>query len=359
MKIIIAAGGTGGHIIPAIAIAEALRKEGCEILYIGNKKGMEEELVQARGIPFFAIDVQKLYRSFTFSHVKFPFKLIKSIGLSMKAIREFKPDAFIGTGGFVSGPVGIASMLSGIPIFWQEQNCYPGMTTRFISKFAKRIFIAYDGATKYLPSHKCEITGNPINPSISMDSGKLDFSALGLDPTHKTILVLGGSQGSAALNSVIVESLDELKALQVNLIWQSGKRDYDKLQSLTGNTTGIHIFTFSNEMGKIYNSSDIAIARAGALTLAELESKKIPMILVPLPTAAGNHQYFNAIGQEEKKIAKVIEQSKLNKISLLKSIQEMIDQLDVYKLRFSETNSLDSVDMIAKRIIGILKTEHR
>ncbi|HPT72708.1 MAG TPA: undecaprenyldiphospho-muramoylpentapeptide beta-N-acetylglucosaminyltransferase [Candidatus Cloacimonadota bacterium] len=357
MKVVIAAGGTGGHIIPALSITEALRKLGVEVLYIGNKNSMEQNLTSAKGIPFSPIDVQKLYRKLTLMHIKFPFKLAKSVFMSVRIMKEFKPDAFIGAGGFVSGPVGLAALLTGIPIYWQEQNSYPGITTRFIAKYAKRVFIAYRGALKYLPEKRCLMTGNPINSTITTMQNKLDYAQLGLNESNKSILILGGSQGSIALNQAILSIVDKLLENHLNILWQTGKRDFDSINRKLQDKKGIYTFAFSQEMGKIYNSADISIARAGALTLAELESKKVPMILIPLPTAAGNHQYFNAMEEEEKKVAKVIEQKNLNHDILLASIMEMLVNLEQYKQNFGESEGIKAADTIAQQIVDDLKKD--
>jgi UDP-N-acetylglucosamine--N-acetylmuramyl-(pentapeptide) pyrophosphoryl-undecaprenol N-acetylglucosamine transferase len=354
MKIIVAAGGTGGHIIPALAITKELQELGCEILYVGNKNSMEERLVKAQNISFAPIDVQKLYRNFTFSHIKFPFKLIKSVYQSIRIFMKFKPNGFLGAGGFVSGPVGLAALLTGTPIYLQEQNSFPGVTTRFLAKYAKRIFIAYAGAMTYLPKGKCKLIGNPVHPNITIEKDKVDYQKLGLNDKNKSILILGGSQGSTAINQTILKMADQLIEKHINILWQCGKRDYDSLLVNLKDKQGIYLFAFSNEMGKLYNSADIAIARAGALTLAELEIKEIPVILIPLPTSAGNHQVFNAREQSEKKIAKVIEQKKLNPDILMSSIHEMLDNIDEYKSHFRPQSGHKSALIIAENVVGEL-----
>jgi UDP-N-acetylglucosamine--N-acetylmuramyl-(pentapeptide) pyrophosphoryl-undecaprenol N-acetylglucosamine transferase len=356
MKIIVAAGGTGGHIIPALAITEELMNLGCEILYVGNINSMEERLAKAKDIPFSPIDVQKLYRNFTFSHIKFPFKLIQSVLRSIQIIHKFKPDAFVGTGGFVSGPVGFAASLTKTPIFLQEQNSYPGLTTRLLAGYAKRIFVANKGALKYLPKEKCQIVGNPVHPSISSETDKIDYQQYQLNQGNQSILILGGSQGSTAINNAILDILDQLLEKNINVLWQCGKRDYESLTLKLKGKKGLYLFAFSNEMGKLCNSADIAVARSGAMTLAELEIKEIPSILIPLPTAAENHQVFNAYEQEEKKIAKVIEQKKLNPEILLSSILDMLANIDEYKSHFSPDKGLKSALIIARQIVEDLES---
>ncbi len=354
-RILIAAGGTGGHIIPAISISKELQKRGIEILFVGNKNSMEENLVKDEAIDFRAIDVQKLYRKFTFSHIKFPFKLLKSIYDSKKIIREFKPDAFLGTGGFVSGPVGYATHLKNIPIFLQEQNSYPGLTTRKLSKYAQKIFLGNAGAEKYLKIDKLVVSGNPINSNVIKENEKIDFEKYGLKKDSFKIFLTGGSQGSVVLNKTLYPILEELLQQNIEIIWQIGKYSFDIFFPKVKEIKGIFAFEFTNEIGKIYNSVDLVICRAGALTLAELETKKIPSILIPLPSAAENHQYYNALELKNKKVAEIILQKDLNPEILKVRILEMIGKYLEMRENFGEMNHKDAATKIAEEIISNLK----
>jgi len=356
IRILIAAGGTGGHIIPALAIASELKKKGCEILFVGNKNSLEEELVKKSGIPFKSINVQKFYRKITFEHLKFPFKLMNSIFASKKIIREFQPDAFLGTGGFVSGPVGYAAHLKKIPIFLQEQNSFPGATTRILSKYAKKIFLGNEGAKKYFPSEKIIISGNPINTNVISEKEKIDFEKYGLKINSLKLFLFGGSQGSLILNNNLLKIVDDLLDNGIEIIWQAGKYSFDKIIEKVKNKTGIYIFDFSNKMGKIYNSVDFAIARAGALSLAELETKRIPSILIPLPSAAGNHQYFNALELEKKNVALILEQKCLNPAILKEKILEMKEKYLKIKKNYGESKHLDSAKIITEEIIKNIRS---
>ncbi|MDA3814303.1 MAG: glycosyltransferase, partial [Candidatus Cloacimonetes bacterium] len=178
-RVIIAAGGTGGHIVPAISIAKELIKEGVQILFVGNRNSMEQKLVMKQDIEFAEINVQKFYRKITVSHLKFPFKLIKSTINSKKIISKFEPDAFLGTGGFVSGPVGYAAHLLKVPIFLQEQNSYPGATTKLLSKYATKVFLGNHDAIKHLPKENAVYSGNPINQNAISEKGNIIFEKLG------------------------------------------------------------------------------------------------------------------------------------------------------------------------------------
>jgi len=350
-KILIAAGGSGGHIIPALSIAGGLIKAGCEIHYIGNFNSMEERLVHCEGIPFSAIDVQKIYRKITPAHFKFPFKLLKSIKNSRTVIREFKPDAFLGTGGFVSGPVGYAAHLEKIPIFLQEQNSYPGLTTRILSKWANTIFLGNKKAEEHLRNPNTLYTGNPIKKSVIETSEKLDFTRIGLEQNSTKILILGGSQGSVFINKVVLETVDKLLKNGIEIIWQIGKFHYEEISQKIKNKKGIYYFDFTSEIGKIYNSVDLAIARAGAISIAEMESKKIPSMLIPLPSAAENHQYYNALEQVEKGIAILLEQKHMSRSTLWESVKKLLREKDKMKTNFKDSVHLQAEENIVAEIL--------
>ena len=353
-KVIIAAGGTGGHIIPALSIAAELRKAGILILYVGNRNSMEQKLASIHKIDFTGIEVQKFYRKLTLAHVKFPFKLIKSIIDSKQIIREFNPDAFLGTGGFVSGPVGYAAHLLRIPIFLQEQNSFPGATTKILSKYSKKIFLGNRNAKKYLSKSSTVYTGNPINQNAVLEMDTVDFTKFGLKPNTKKIFLFGGSQGSVILNNTFLPIIDDLLTQGYEVIWQIGKYSFEEFYSKVKDKKGIYAFDFTNEIGKIYNSVDLAIARAGALSLAELETKKIPSILIPLPTAAENHQYYNALELKEKQVAELIEQKKLNSEIMKEMIVNMLEKIDEIKSHFTPSIHADAPKKIANEIIKFM-----
>lgn len=353
-KIIIAAGGTGGHIIPAISIAKELMKEEIQILFVGNRNSMEQKLATKHDIDFAEISVQKFYRKITLAHLKFPFKLIKSIIDSKKIIRQFKPDAFVGTGGFVSGPVGYAAHLLKVPIFLQEQNSYPGATTKILSKYASKIFLGNHDAIKHLPNKIAVYSGNPINQNAVIEKDKIDFEKLGLNADTKKIFLFGGSQGSVVLNKAFFPIIDDILKKGFEIIWQIGSYSFNEFYPKVKDTKGVYAFDFTNEIGKIYNSADLAIARAGALSLAELETKKIPSILIPLPSAAENHQYFNALELKEKNVAEIIEQKDLDSVILKNIMFKMINNIDKVKENFTSTVHANAAKNIAGTIMNYL-----
>ncbi len=353
-KVIIAAGGTGGHIVPAISIAKELMKEGVQILFVGNRNSMEQQLAKRHDLDFAEINVQKFYRKITIAHIKFPFKLIKSIIDSKKIIRKFKPDAFLGTGGFVSGPVGYAAHLQKVPIFLQEQNSYPGATTKILSKYASKILVGNHDAIKHLPKEKAAYSGNPINQNAVTEKDAINFEKFGLRADTKKIFLFGGSQGSVVLNNAFFPIIDDLLQKGFEVIWQIGRYSFNEFYPKVKDIKGIYAFDFTNEIGKIYNSVDLAIARAGALSLAELETKKIPSILIPLPSAAENHQFYNALELKEKNVAVIIEQKDLDPVILKDTTLKMLKNIDKIKENFSSTIHANSAKNIAGTIMNYL-----
>ncbi|MFO7895381.1 MAG: undecaprenyldiphospho-muramoylpentapeptide beta-N-acetylglucosaminyltransferase [Candidatus Cloacimonadales bacterium] len=349
-KIIVAAGGTGGHIIPALSIASALKKRGWQVLYVGNLGSLEEKLAAEAGFEFAGINVQKLYRHFTFSHLRFPFKLLKSIADSQKIIKRFQPDLVLGTGGFVSGPVGYAAHRLGIPLYLQEQNSYPGLTTRILSKYAESIFLGSTYANKFLPTDKTVLSGNPINCTKSTKS--LDLSEFGFRPPATKLFLLGGSQGSLALNKAIYPILDQLYENEIDLIWQIGKYSYEEFLPKIAGRPGLYAFSFTSEINALYEIADFALARGGALSLAELEVNKLPTVIVPLPSAAGNHQYYNALDWKIKHIGKILQQKDLNPDKLLKKLLEMKNNLTILQANFSLSLHQNAAETIAEMLIA-------
>lgn len=354
MKFIVSAGGTGGHIMPAISISEELIKRGHEVLYIGNKNSMEEEIVAKKEINFKAINVQKLYRSFTFKHILFPFKLFTSITKVKKIFKQYKPHAYIGCGGFVSGPSGLVAKSKKVPYFLQEQNSYPGLTTRALEAEARIVFTGQHDAKNYLKNSNIVYSGNPLNKQL-VDSKRIaDLNDFAFDPAKKTIFLIGGSQGSQFLNQILSICLEQLLE-KYNIIWQLGTKNLEQFQQEHKDKKGLFMFGFTYDIDALYNVADIAICRAGAITIAELEAKKIPAIFIPLPSAAENHQYKNAMEQTSKNIALTLEQNNLDFKSLIVEIDKLSNEYDYYKNNFGECVHINAVDTIVNSILESLK----
>lgn len=333
MKLIIGAGGTGGHIIPAIAVALELQSRGWEIFYIGNKNGMEKGLAQKYGFEFFAINVQKLYRKLTLQHLKFPFLFLFSFAKSVKVLAQIKPDAVLCTGGFVSGPVALAAVVQKRKLYFQDGNSYPGLTTRMFARYSEKVFLASEAAKPYLKKAKCVLTGNPLLKSEKINRSSVNWNEYNLSPETKKLFVLGGSQGSHIINTVLCQCIEEILHSGIELIWQTGQTDYPKIKKKFGSKHGIHCFAFTSQMNVYYQLADFAISRAGALTIAELQQYRLPAIFIPLPSAAENHQFKNAQTQVERGLGILLEQGKLSPVTLMNAISELIDKNDVIKMK--------------------------
>lgn len=300
-RIIISGGGTGGHIFPAVAIANALKAldPSTEILFVGAKGRMEMEKVPAAGYEIIGLDIQGIQRKSIIKNLMLPFKLIGSVRKAMQIIKDFKPDAAVGVGGYASGPLLYAASLKGIPYLIQEQNSYAGVTNKWLGKKAQKICVAFDGMEKFFPADKIIKTGNPIRRDSVNIAGKQmqAIELLKLEQGKKIILVTGGSLGARTLNNSILGGLDKLLEADVQLIWQTGKFYYKQIMEKLGSNhhPNFKVMEFLNRMDLAYAAADIIISRAGAGTIAELCVVKKPVILVPSPNVAEDHQTKNAL----------------------------------------------------------------
>jgi UDP-N-acetylglucosamine--N-acetylmuramyl-(pentapeptide) pyrophosphoryl-undecaprenol N-acetylglucosamine transferase len=308
-KIIISGGGTGGHIFPAIAIANALKKldPATEILFVGAEGRMEMEKVPAAGYKIIGLDIQGIQRGSVWKNVMFPVKLVKSVNKALKIIKDFKPDAAVGVGGYASGPLLYAASLKDIPYLIQEQNSFAGITNKWLGKKAKKICVAFDGMDQFFPFDRIIKTGNPVRKE-SVNIGGKHMQALELyklSAFKKTILVIGGSLGARTLNNSIMAGLDKIIAADVQIIWQTGKFYYKSIIEKLGENyhPDIRIVEFLNRMDLAYAAADIIISRAGAGTIAELCVIKKPVILVPSPNVAEDHQTKNALALVQENAA--------------------------------------------------------
>lgn len=301
-RLIFAGGGTGGHLYPAIAIADRVfellaERMDVEILFVGTKRGLEYRIKDSLRYPLHIIDVRGIARAFTLRNLLVPFILIGAVIKANALVKQFQPNVVVGTGGYVSWPVLRVASGKGIPTVLQEQNSFPGITTRKLAPKATRIYLGFSKAAEYLhTSAQIITTGNPVRPEIAAGKRGEAIRAFNLDPEKKTILVIGGSQGAHAVNQVILRALKNDKLPDgYQLLWQTGKRDYTEVSAAAGDKAKSHaLFPFENRMDLVYAAADIAIARAGAITLAELEACTLPAVLIPYPFAAGDHQRKNA-----------------------------------------------------------------
>ena len=314
-KFIISGGGTGGHIYPAIAIANELkmRYPKSEFLFVGAKDRMEMEKVPQAGYKIEGLWISGLQRKLTLKNLMFPFKLISSLYKSRQIIKKFKPDVAIGTGGFASGPLLQVANSKGIPTLIQEQNSFPGITNKLLSKKANKICVAYNGLERFFPKEKIVLTGNPIRKDLLDISEKYEEAkvAFNLKENKVTVLVLGGSLGARRVNQLIEEKLDFFEAKNVQLIWQCGKLYIDQYTKYNAKKN-VQIHAFLNNMDLAYSSADIIISRAGASSVSELCVVGKPVVFIPSPNVAEDHQTKNANAIAKNKAAILIKESDLD-----------------------------------------------
>lgn len=296
-KFIVSGGGTGGHIYPAIAIANGLKERfpDCEILFVGASDKMEMQKVPQAGYDIKGLWISGIQRKLTLDNAMFPFKLLSSLWKSRSIIKSFKPDVAIGTGGFASGPLLRAAAGMGIPTLIQEQNSYPGITNKWLSGNAKKICVAYNGMERFFPSGKIVFTGNPVRQDLIGTEAKRGeaIEKFGLDPNKKTLLVLGGSLGSRRINQLIAKELLWLQAQDIQVIWQCGKFYFEEYRHY-GDKEGVQVLSFIDRMDLAYAAADVIISRSGASSVSELCIVGKPVLFIPSPNVAEDHQAKNA-----------------------------------------------------------------
>ena len=299
-RIMLAGGGTGGHLYPAIAIADAVRSidKDAAVLFIGTKGRIEERVVPERGYDLALIWISGVRRSFSFATALVPVKVVTSLVQSFMHIRRFKPDVVIGTGGYVSGPPVYVATLLGIPTVLQEQNSYPGVTTRLLATRVLQVHVMFERTKRFLKRQdNILMSGNPVRTTIGSVPRAEAAARLGLDPAKQTLLVTGGSQGAASMNAAVLEVMTALAEAGVQVLWLTGARDAEHIKAamkaLPAAPAGV-ILPYLERMEDAFAVADLMVSRAGASTLAEIACAGVPSVLVPLPTAAGDHQTENA-----------------------------------------------------------------
>jgi len=318
LKIIISGGGSGGHIFPAVAIAKSLieKNKNIEFLFVGAKDKMEMEKIPNEGFKIVGLWISGFHRGKILKNLLFPIKLIFSLIKSFFLIKKFDPDLVIGTGGFASGPILYIASKFNVPTLIQEQNSYAGVTNKILSKHVNSICVAYENMDRFFPRNKIIITGNPVRKKIiEITSDHIDKSNLfNLNSENKTILIIGGSLGARTINETIGNGIERFKQHNLNIIWQTGKPFSKKAYELINaiNTRGITTHTFIKEIELAYGLADIIVSRAGAIAISELCVVGKPVILIPSPNVAENHQYKNAQSLVNKNAAILVKDSKAN-----------------------------------------------
>ncbi len=358
-KVILAGGGTGGHLFPALAIADELkrRRAQAEIMFIGTNKGLEAKLVPERGYQIRFLEVRGFRRRLDLRNLFFFCYLAKSLRQAKTILEEEKPDVVVGTGGYVSGPPLRVARKMKIPILIQEQNSYPGVTTRLLAHKADRVFLAYDESKKFFRRQdNLEVVGNPVRPDLVRIGTSQAKKALNIDESKKVVLILGGSQGSVAINQAVLDGLSQLEGHNwLQIIWQTGNKDFERVKSiLRDKKLPITAVPFIQEMAAAYAACDLIISRAGALTLSEITIVGKPAILIPYPFAAADHQRKNAETLVKAGAAEMILERDLNGVNLVQRILNSLRDESKLKAMSVESKRLGKPEALDRIVTAIL-----
>lgn len=361
LRILITGGGTGGHVFPAIAIADAIKKlrPNAEFLFVGANGKMEMERVPQAGYAIEGLNIAGFQRNLSVRNLAFPFKLLTSLWKARKIVRHFQPDVVIGTGGYASGPVMRAAQRAGTPTLIQEQNSYAGITNKILGKRASAICVAYDKMEQFFPAEKIVFTGNPVRSDILNLNGKREegLKHYGLDATKKTLAVIGGSLGARTLNEAMRDNTKFLEKYDgIQVLWQCGKfYEYEFGESDTAKLPNVQLRTFIDRMDLLYAAADVIVSRAGALTISELCLVGKPAVLVPSPNVAEDHQTKNALALVEKGAARLVRDAEANE----KMLQEALLILENEALAFSLSEGIqqlgrpNAAEAIAREVIKL------
>jgi UDP-N-acetylglucosamine--N-acetylmuramyl-(pentapeptide) pyrophosphoryl-undecaprenol N-acetylglucosamine transferase len=360
-RIIIAGGGTGGHIFPAIAIANALKKrdEKIEILFVGAKGKMEMEKVPQAGYEIIGIDITGFNRSSLIKNAGLPFRLVKSFFQVRSILKKFQPDAVVGVGGYSSFPVLRMAQARGIPTYIHESNSFAGKSNILLGKRAKKIFVASDGMEKFFPAEKMVLTGNPVRAAItqSMITRSEGIRFFELDELKMTVLVIGGSLGARSINEAVDKQLEEILQHGLQLIWQTGKPYAERAKERARGKNGVWTHEFISKMEFAYAAADIVVARAGAMTVAELCVAKKPVVFVPYPFAAENHQAVNAMKLVNRNAALIVNDSEAGEklVPLVIELSGNENRRDELKKNISALAMVNADMRIAEEILKDIK----
>ena len=364
LKVIISGGGTGGHIFPAISIANALKaiRPNVKILFVGAEGRMEMTRVPAAGYEIKGLPVSGFDRKHLMRNIKVLYRAAQSRMMAKKILHEFKPQVAVGVGGYASGPMLSACESSGIPILLQEQNSYPGVTNKILARKADKICVAYDNMEKFFPASKIILTGNPVRQellSINV-SREVAIKSFGLDPSKKTILIIGGSLGAKTINDSVLTHLSLIKQSNVQFIWQTGKFYSEQIREeleKKGKPDNLYVSDFIADMAKAYKAADLVISRAGASSISELCLLGKPCILVPSPNVAEDHQTKNALALVKKDAAIYIKDSEAQMALLPKAVSTVNEpeRLVALSRNIISLAHPDAARIIAEEVIKLAK----
>lgn len=360
-KILISGGGTGGHIFPALSIANALKRRlDADILFVGAENRMEMEKVPAAGYPIKGLPVAGFDRKRLWRNIGVLVKLRKSIGMARKIVREFQPDIAIGVGGYCSGPTLKAAQKAGVPTLLQEQNSYAGVTNKLLAKKAKKICVAYDGMDRFFPAGSIIKTGNPVRKDLTERARdrKMARESFGLNPERPTLLIIGGSLGALTLNESLEQGLKRLTDAGIQVIWQTGKNFGERGLAAAKGLSGVVVTKFITDMASAYAAADAVISRAGAGSISELELLGKPSILVPSPNVAEDHQTKNALALSERGAAVLVPDAEARGRLIDEALKLMGDkkQREEMSASISALAMRDSDELIADEIQKILES---
>jgi len=363
MKLIIAGGGTGGHIFPAVAIAHAVQRmqPAAEVLFVGAEGKMEMEKVPQEGFRIIGLPIAGFNRSHLLKNISLPFKMIKSALQARKIIREFKPDVVVGVGGYASFPVLFSAQRAGIPTLIQEQNSYAGKSNKILAKRANLVCVAYENMQQFFPARKIVLTGNPVRKSISASTITREEgrSAFGITGEKPVVLVIGGSLGARSINQAIGAGLGVLSQMNIQIIWQCGQGYYETaVKEAEGLGKFVQVHAFIRQMDYAYAAADLVISRAGALAIAELCIAGKPVIFVPFPFAAEDHQTSNAMALVQHNASQLVRDSDTatELIPRLKALLEDPKTQTVMQEALARLAITDADERIATKVISLATT---
>lgn len=362
IRVIISGGGTGGHIFPAVSIANAIKElhPNAKILFVGAEGRMEMHRVPAAGYPIKGLPVAGFDRKNLLKNIPVLIKLFKSQQLARKIVKDFRPHVAVGVGGYASGPTLKVAGSMGIPTLLQEQNSYAGVTNKLLAKQAKKICVAYEGMERFFDKNKIILTGNPVRQGLLNENTTREeaIASFGLDPNKRTILILGGSLGARTINQCLMNNLDKVKSSGVQFIWQTGKIYIEEARTSVaqaGELPMLHVTDFISDMAIAYRAADLVISRAGAGSISEFCLLQKPVILVPSPNVAEDHQTKNALALVNKNAALYVKDADAKELLLDKAIEtvnqpELLNNLSKNIAELAFTNS---ANVIAKEVIKL------
>lgn len=364
-KVILAGGKTGGHVFPAIAMAVEFKKRFPEskVIFVGTKDGLESEIVPKYGFKLIFIQVRGLKRKLSLSNLMLPYYVLKSLYQSLRISNEERPDLVVGTGGYVSFPMVFSARLKNIPTLIQEQNSYPGVSTRLLSFLVDRVCLSYLSSIQYfLTKGKLTVIGNPIREDIVSANRSESLRKFDLDPGKKTIFTFGGSQGAHAINQAVLDSLDFLSE-NWQLLWQTGENDFVYVsEKVKGKRIKCVVFPFLEDMSSAYAASDLVISRAGALTLAEITACGKPSLLIPYPFATADHQRYNAEVLQKEGAAQIILQRDLTGEILTQKLSSVLSDEERLKKMAEQSKKMgkpDAASLLVNEMEKLLKKDKR